>query len=79
MATEILDTDEDLHVVGDLRTDEGLRAFVFKHYSGGDMAMIDGRIFVDNMQLVFDWIKTGTAPQLSARTRNKLTVVPKGE
>ncbi len=63
----------------DSRTDESLREFIFKHYVGGDIAMIDGRILVENMQHIFKWVREGLVPELSTRMRNKLSVVPKGD
>lgn len=38
--------------------DQALRAFILEHYGSGAYD-IDGRIFVENMESVFQWIRTG--------------------
>lgn len=50
-----------------------LRAFILKHYGAGSFE-IDGRVLVENMELVFKWITDGTVP-VAGRKKN-LAVVP---
>jgi len=41
--------------------DVQLRAFIVKHY-GAAAFEIDGRIFVENLDVVFYWVRTGKKP-----------------
>lgn len=45
-----------------LERDAALRCFILKHY-GAAAYEIDARIFIANMDDVFDWIKTGKKPR----------------
>lgn len=51
------------------RTDEEIRMFIVEHY-GANAAEFDGRIFTENCQIIFGWIKTGLVPATkSARVK----------
>lgn len=73
------DSDTDLGVElapwVELTPDQRLRAFIFKHYaSSGEPSAIDGKIFVDNIDAIFQWIKDGHKTN-ARRSRARLDVV----
>lgn len=59
-----------------LQNDAHLRCFILKHYAVG-ATEIDGKILVENMDKIFDWIKDGAVPR--AKRKTNLTVVPPAE
>jgi hypothetical protein len=46
--------------------DEHRRTFIFDRMND---AQIDGKILVENMQMVAEWLKTGTVPQPTKKGR----------
>lgn len=49
-----------------LASDPALRAFVAKHYISGGYE-IDGRILCENLDKIFNWIKSGAVPDKNGR------------
>ena len=52
--------------------EEMRRCFIFEHMASSE---VDGKILVQNMEMVFRWIISGTIP--SEKTASKLKAVPK--
>ena len=79
--TDDPDTDEDiidvdLDVWAECDTDQRIRLFVLKHYSSsGDPPGIEGRIFIENMEAIFTWIKEGKVPAKPRERKANLNVV----
>jgi len=56
--------------------DVQLRAFIVKHY-GAAAFEIDGRIFAENLDVVYNWVKTGKKPTKADWTRRLKTISDK--
>lgn len=47
-------------------SDADLRAFIFEQYADAE---IDGRILVQNMETIFQWIRNGTVPEATKKAK----------
>ena len=75
------DTDEDLGItvvlpVLTLTSEQTLRAFILKHYcSSGDPSAVDGRILVENLDYIANWITAGKVPAKPRQQNRTLRAV----
>lgn len=70
------DTDEDLGIDLEITPwigcsdEQRIRLFILKHYgSTGEATAIDGKIFVENLERIFKWVKDGEI-ELPKRSRS---------
>lgn len=52
--------------------DEKLRCFIVEQMGNSE---IDGKVLVENLQAVFDWVKTGAVPKGESKKLSRLKTV----
>lgn len=55
--------------------DVQLRAFIVKHY-GAAAFEIDGKVLVENLQRVYDWVRSGKISDLKPRKLKSIAATP---